>query len=136
MTLSREFGRSSLLTSSPKTYLYRWTFATCLPADKKSHAYAVLRRVWADHTMNTVKRTDAGPVPGPRGAYVESREDHITTVLFQIWAAMPGVAFASTLLDLWDIPHGTISDIHWSYLWEQKPEPRARPNIADIVFLW
>lgn len=127
---------SSLLLTSPKTFLYWWTFVPVLPAGREDIAYKILKRQWADHTMNTVKWTGSTWRVGRRGFYVGAREDHIATCLFHIWAAFPDPSWVETLLDLWHIPHGRIEAVRWSYSWEQKRDRQSRPDIADIVLCW
>jgi hypothetical protein len=128
---------NSLLIETPKTYAHWWTFVPVLPSGRNDPAYLVLKRQWCDHTMNCI-----APVPGGwklksnRGFYVEPREDHIATVLFHIWAAFPDTSWVGPLLDLWDIAHGEVSRVRWSYSWEQKSEKSKRPDITDIVLSW
>jgi hypothetical protein len=129
--------RSSLLVSSPRTFSHWWTFVPVLPAGPDTHEYKVLKRQWADHTMNTLRPHNGEYVPGNRGVYVETREDHITTCLFQIWASLPGYAWAASLLDLWNVPHGVIKNVRWSYSWAQKEDPTKGSYLhCDIVVNW
>jgi len=130
-------AESSFLTEKPKTYRYWWTFIPVLPRSREDHAYAVLKRQWADHTMNTIRREGEGWRPGSRGTYVVGREDHITPVLFQIWAAFPDTSWVSQLLALWRIvPVGEVVAVRWSYSWEEKRAHGMRPDITDIVISW
>ncbi len=129
--------KSSFLVEKPRTYRYWWTFIPVLPRSREDHAYAVLKRQWADHTMNTVRRDGEGWLPGSRGAYVEGREDHITPALFQMWAAFPGSSWVPRLLALWRMaPVGDVTAVRWSYSWEQKRARGMRPDITDIVINW
>lgn len=125
---------SSLLFQSPKTYAKWWTFVPVLPASRDSHEYKMLRRQWADHTMNCLSVKDGIlKLTSSRGFYVENREDHIMTVLFHIWAMFPDVSWVGPLLDLWGAPHGQLKRAAWSYSWEQKRDKASRPDITDIV---
>jgi hypothetical protein len=58
---------------------YWWQFLPALP-ERASQEYYTLRRIWADHTMNTTKRG--------RGFYWWGTEDNMTPVLFQNWAVL------------------------------------------------
>lgn len=128
---------SSLLIAEPKTYAYWWTFVPVMPADREDPAYAILKRQWADHTMNCLAPEGEGwRLKSNRGFYVEQREDHISTVLFHIWAAFPDASWVGPFLDLWDIPHGDVKGVRWSYSWEQRSEGAKRPDITDVVLSW
>lgn len=81
-------------------------------------------------------KTGSLKLASSRGFYVQKREDHITPVLFHIWAAFPDCSWGASLLDLWRISHGHIQRIRWSYSWEQKRELYRRPDITDIVIRW
>lgn len=130
-------AESSFLIDKPRTYRYWWTLVPVLPRSREDHGYAVLKRQWADHTMNTIRREGDAWRVGSRGAYVEGREDHITPALFQIWAAFPGASWAARLLSLWGIvPEGDVTAVRWSYSWEQKRALGMRPDITDIVVQW
>lgn len=108
-----------------------------LPAGRDDPAYAVLKRQWADHTMNCIARDGEGwRLTSTRGFYVERREDHIATVLFHIWAALPDASWVGPFLDLWGVPHGGVRRVRWSYSWEQRSEGAKRPDITDIVLSW
>jgi hypothetical protein len=127
---------SSLLVASPQTYLHWWTFVPVVPSGRDDVAYKVLKRQWADHTMNTLRRIGSDWLPGARGMYVATREDHLTTCLFHIWAAFPDHSWVSALLSLWDISYGEVEKVRWSYSWEQKRDRQSRPDITDIVLCW
>jgi hypothetical protein len=128
---------TGILIETPRTYSHWWLCVPVLPADRLDPRYTVLRRLWADHTMNCV-RADGKQwrLASTRGFYVEPREDHITPALFDIWAAMPDFRWVGPLLDLWGIPHGIVTRANWSYGWEQRRSPRERPDITDIVLCW
>jgi hypothetical protein len=80
----------SILSLNPKTYSHWWTFIPVLPIDRDHLEYKILRRQWADHTMNPLKYQGGFWKPNSsRGFYVEHREDHISTVLFHLWALFP-----------------------------------------------
>ncbi len=129
--------QSSLLFEKPRTYKYWWTFMPVLPRTREDHAYRMLKRQWADHTMNTLVRKGDTLSPGSRGTYVEGREDHITPCLFQIWAAFPGTSWVSRMLSLWNVePEGEVTAVRWSYSWEERRIGETRPNITDIVVQW
>lgn len=129
--------RSSLLFEKPRTYKYWWTFMPVLPGTREERAYGMLRRQWADHTMNTLIRKGDKLAPGSRGAYVEGREDHITPCLFQIWAAFPGTTWVPRLLSLWNLePEGDVTAVRWSFSWEERRVGETRPSITDIVVHW
>jgi hypothetical protein len=137
MNQAIETARSSLLFEDPKTYLYWWTVVPLLPESSNDQQYRVLKRLWADHTMNCLSnKNGAWKLASSRGFYVQKREDCITPVLFQIWAAFPDCTWVGSLLDLWDVPHGTIRRARWSYSWEQKRDKSRRPDIIDIVLNW
>lgn len=128
-------NQSSMLFEKPRTYKYWWTFVPVLPRTREDQAYGMLRRQWADHTMNTLIRKGDRVVPGSRGMYVEGREDHITPCLFQIWAAFPGTAWVPRLLALWNVvPEGDVTAVRWSYSWEERRI--GEKSITDIVVNW
>jgi hypothetical protein len=81
-------------------------------------------------------KSGAWKLSSSRGFYVHGREDHITSVLFHIWAAFPDCCWVHSLLDLWKVEHGTIKRVKWSYSWEQKRDLSRRPDITDIVLCW
>lgn len=129
--------QSSLLFDEPRTYLYWWTFIPVLPGSSEDPLYRVLKRLWADHTMNCLSnKSGAWKLASSRGFYVHGREDHITPVLFHIWAAFPDCCWVHSLLDLWKVEHGAIKRVKWSYSWEQKRDLSRRPDITDIVLCW
>lgn len=129
--------QSSLLIREPKTFAYWWTFVPVLPLDRNDINYHVLRRQWADHTMNCIGEGPGGwRLKSGRGFYVEGREDHVTPVLFHIWAAIPNPSWVGSLLALLNIPHSTVRRVRWSYSWEQRRDGAARPDITDIVLCW
>jgi len=87
-----------------------------------------------DHTMNCLSGSAGSwKLSSSRGFYVEGREDHITTVLFHIWALFPDFRWVGRLLDLWNVSHADILRARWSYSWEQKRDKASRPDICDIV---
>ena len=126
---------NSLLIVKPKTYARWWTFVPVIPSSRNDHGYHALKRQWADHTMNCLS---GGPgdwkLSSWRGFYVEQREDHIATVLFDIWAAFPDPSWVGPLLGLWGIAHREVRRVRWSFSWEQRTGSRL--NIADIVLCW
>ncbi|MBX6322972.1 MAG: hypothetical protein IRY94_14175 [Rhodospirillaceae bacterium] len=85
--------------------------------------------------MNPLVFRDGRWKPGSsRGFYIENREDHIATVLFQIWAMFDKPRWVAALLDECRIPHGRgISRARWSYSFEQRRSSGLRPDITDIV---
>jgi hypothetical protein len=127
---------SLFLIESPKTFRYWWTFIPALPLSRDSQNYRALRRHWADHTMNTLVRKDGILMPGPRSAYVPGREDHLTPVLFNIWAAIPSAITGRFLLDLLLVPHSEVTALQIGYSWEQKRSLKRRPDVTDIVVAW
>jgi hypothetical protein len=129
--------RNSLLLTSPKTYLFWWTIIPSLPESRSDPQYQMLKRLWADHTMNCLSnKTGDWKLASSRGFYVQGREDHITPALFHIWAAFPDSSWVASLLDLWAIPHRHVRSAKWSYSWEQKRDLSRRPDITDIVVCW
>jgi hypothetical protein len=129
--------QSSLLFEDPKTYLFWWTIIPVLPESRDDPHYKMLKRLWADHTMNCLsKKTGTWRLASSRGFYVQRREDYITPALFHIWAAFPDCSWVISLLDAWKIPHGTVQRVNWSYSWEQKHDLSRRPDITDIVLCW
>jgi hypothetical protein len=126
---------SSLLIDKPKTYAHWWTFVPVIPASRHDHGYSALKRQWFDHTMNCLS---GGPgdwkLKSSRGFYVQGHEDHIAPVLFHIWASFPDAAWVGPLLDLWDIAHGVVRRVQWSYSWEQRTN--GKNPITDIVLCW
>jgi hypothetical protein len=129
--------QSSLLFEDPKTYLYWWTIIPVLPENQDDPHYKMLKRLWADHTMNCLsKKTGTWKLASSRGFYVQRREDYITPALFHIWAAFPDCTWVTSLLDSWEIPHGSVQRVKWSYSWEQKRHQSRRPDITDIVLCW
>jgi hypothetical protein len=126
---------SSLLISNPKTYSHWWTFIPALPPDRTGLEYKMLRRQWADHTMNPLKHQNGAWKPNStRGFYIEHREDHISTVLFHLWALFPCNEWVGRLLDLWNVPHGNVFDTRWCYSWEERDD-RGK-HITDIVLCY
>jgi|GEM_PF-1962709 hypothetical protein len=128
---------SSLLIDNPRTYANWWTFIPVLPSSRETLEYEILKRQWADHTMNCLSnKTGLWKLSSSRGFYVERREDHITTVLFHIWALFPDTKWVGRLLDLWQISHSRVTRARWSYSWEQKRDKASRPDICDIVLCY
>jgi len=126
-----------LLIDSPPTHARWWTCVTFLPAGPSDPRYGVLRRLWADHTMNAVKPVAGGWRIGNRGGfYVQGREDQLTPALFEIWSGIDGCGWTTDLLRTWGIPHGSIRRCNWSYGWEQRADLGSRPDITDIVLCW
>src|SRR5258708_39778147 len=118
---------SSLLITEPRTYANWWTFVPVIPPSREDLEYKILKRQWADHTMNCLSdKTGSWKLSSSRGFYVEHREDHIATILFHIWALFPDVGWVGKLLELWGIEHGNISRARWSYSWEQKRDRASR----------
>jgi hypothetical protein len=108
-----------------------------IPARRADKRYKILRRVWADKTMNVIRQTPQGwKHASNRGSYVEGHEDYMTIALFEIWAAFPDAQWAERLLDAWGIAHGLVTRVNWSYEWAQRSVDRKAWDIADIVLCW
>ena len=67
-----------------------WQVMPALPVSPETQHHAALRRIWADHTINTRAKG--------RGYYHWGTEDHITPALFQIWAIFNNPQALCTLL--------------------------------------
>lgn len=107
-----------------------WTAIPALPVDRETPEWAVLRRLWDDHTLNTVG--------GARGIYRPSTEDHLLVSLFQCFAIfLNDLAWAPTLLrQFGQVPHGDITAIRWSYHFEQPRHLDPQRRIVDLVVAW
>jgi hypothetical protein len=68
------------------THKYWWTWIPALPLSRDDHWYAVLKEVFADHTLNCRKLQNVGPW---KGAYTEGHEDHQTIGVFHSFSALP-----------------------------------------------
>jgi len=109
-----------------------WSILPALPERTDTPAYRALKRVWADHTMNTIT-VDAdgqGSSRGSRGVYRTDTEDHLTVSLFESWAAMPDASWVPTLLAACGAPsEGDVRRVGWSYAFEEV----KGMGIADVV---
>jgi hypothetical protein len=92
-----------------------WHGVAMLPADRNDHAYHALRRVWGDHTMAS-----------NRGFYRTGTEDHITSALFQQWALISDVQWASAFAKMLGGTAGTVERVRWSYECNEKLDPLLR----------
>jgi hypothetical protein len=102
-----------------------------LPPGRESPAYAALRRVFADHTMNTIRvQADGSVASGPRGVYRTETEDHLTVVLFECWSLFPDPGWLPDFLKACGAPlAGDVHHVGWSYAFEQV----KGMGIADVV---
>ncbi len=121
-----------------KFHRFWWTCIPALPTARDSREDRMLRRVWADHTMNTLRLgADGSVTPNARSFYVEGNEDHVVPALFQTWAILPApAAWAPDLLSALGVEAvGEVRTVRWSYLFEQ-PYDGKKFCIADIVLFW
>jgi hypothetical protein len=90
---------------------YWWQMMPALPEDGSQEYYA-LKRLWADHTMNTARRG--------RGFYWWGTEDNMTAVLFQNWAVIEDPeAFAPLLAACGHRTRG-LKEVRWAYACEEQ----------------
>jgi hypothetical protein len=114
-----------------------WTALPGLPASKNSRPYRRLQRQFADHTMNTCKRVNGHFLRGPRGFYVEGREDHLVPAFFENFALFPNFYWLECVLSRLSVAWtGTITNAAWSYSYEEVLPGERRPRIADVVIMW
>jgi len=93
--------------------------------------------------MNTFKHLTGNAIApkSPRGGfYVEDKEDHITTVLFQNWALYPNSFWLKPLLDACLIDSDSVSAVRWSYAYvghlDGKETKNKRERAVDIVLMF
>jgi len=109
---------------------YWWQFLPALP-DRDSQEYYALRRIWADHTMNTTKRG--------RGFYWWGTEDNMTPVLFQNWAVLESPESFAPLLAACGHKVRNLRRVRWAYACEEAiavgsfPGVEGRFLIPDII---
>ncbi len=124
---------NSTFLKPPSEMIYRqwWAMLPAIPERKNSPAYRTLKRLWADHTMNTIRKTPDGYASaGSRGVYRTTTEDHLTMVLFENWELFPDPSWAGGFLAACGVDvQGEVSGIGWSYGFEE-PQPKL---IADLV---
>ncbi len=124
---------NSTFLKPPSEMIYRqwWAMLPAIPERKDSPAYRTLKRLWADHTMNTIRKTPDGYASaGSRGVYRTTTEDHLTMVLFENWELFPDASWAAGFLSACGVDvQGDVSSIGWSYGFEE-PTPKL---IADLV---
>lgn len=90
---------------------YWWQMMPALP-EGGSQEYYALKRLWADHTMNTARRG--------RGFYWWGTEDNMTAVLFQNWAVVEDPeAFAPLLAACGHRTRG-LKEVRWAYACEEQ----------------
>ncbi len=109
-----------------------WQVMPALPASPETQHHAALRRIWADHTINTRAKG--------RGYYHWGTEDHITPSLFQIWAIFDNPqALRALLTKVGARPVGELRHVQWAYACEETiargtfPGFSGRILIPDIV---
>lgn len=128
-----------LPTSKPNQRFHQrwWTALPAIPATRNCPAYRRLWRQFADHTMNTFKRSNGSVVPGSRGFYVEGREDHLVPAFFENFTLFPDFQWLQHLLARLGIPcEGRITGAAWSYSYSEfLPHLGHRPH-ADILVMW
>ncbi|WP_126976324.1 hypothetical protein [Frigidibacter oleivorans] len=109
---------------------YWWQFLPALP-ERASQEYYALRRIWADHTMNTTKRG--------RGFYWWGTEDNMTPVLFQNWAVLESPESFAPLLAACGHKVRNLRRVRWAYACEEAitvgsfPGVDGRFLIPDII---
>lgn len=109
-----------------------WQVMPALPTSPDSQHHSALRRIWADHTMNTSAKG--------RGYYRWGTEDNITPGLFQIWAIFEHPeTFRPMLLACGAELKGPLRMVRWAYACEEVIAPGSfsgvsgRFLIPDIV---
>lgn len=109
---------------------YWWQLLPALP-EQASQEYYALRRIWADHTMNTARRG--------RGFYWWGTEDNMTPVLFQNWAVLESTESFTPLLEACGHKVRNLRQVRWAYACEEAITVGAFPGvdgrflIPDIV---
>lgn len=133
---------SPWITGAPRrAHKVWWTCLPVLPRDRSHWPYSMLRRQWFDHTMNTFRQDGSGGWrPNSRGFYTEAAEDHMTVVLFHIWAALPDGAWVPALLKAFGVQAtGQVCTVRWAFSVEDGyagPQIGRNFRIADIVLCW
>ena len=108
-----------------------WHYAGALPLGPKDHSYYVLRRIWADHTMQP-----------PRGYWSRRSEDYLTTVLFQPLACLHDSQWLDMLLTTTGLPSVHPVETRFAFSCEELLDApllgRHGRNfvIADIMLAW
>lgn len=90
---------------------YWWQVMPALPEDGSQEYYA-LKRLWADHTMNTARRG--------RGFYWWGTEDNMTAVLFQNWAVIEDPEAFAPLLAVCGHRTRGLKKVRWAYACEEQ----------------
>ncbi|NCO23014.1 MAG: hypothetical protein GW905_13775 [Rhodobacterales bacterium] len=109
-----------------------WHFCGALPLSRDDHAYFVLRRVWADHTMQ----------PPNRGYWARQTEDYVTLALFQPLACLSGTIWLDRLLEAAGLPPVSAAEIRFAFACEEVLDATLRPRhgrgfvIPDIMLTW
>ncbi len=109
---------------------YWWQLLPALP-EQNSQEYYALRRIWADHTMNTARRG--------RGYYWWGTEDNMTPVLFQNWAILEFLESFVPLLQACGQKVKDLRRVRWAYACEEGipvgsfPGVDGRFLIPDII---
>lgn len=107
-----------------------WQLLPALP-EQGSQEYHALRRIWADHTMNTARRG--------RGFYWWGTEDNMTPVLFQNWAVLESPESFVPFLEACGHRIKNLRRVRWAYACEEAITVGAHPGvdgrflIPDIV---
>lgn len=127
-----------LILAPRKVHRFWWTCIPALPTKRGSYEDIMLRRIWADHTMNTLRVEANGNIrANSRSFYAEGTEDHVIPATFQTWAIISNLAgwIPGFLSALGAATQGAVRKVRWSYLFEQ-PYQGKKFCIADIVFYW
>lgn len=88
-----------------------WQGVAALPLDCSEQAYFVLRRIWADQTINTPT--------GARSFYRRGTEDHVTPALWQNWYLFEDPNAMAPFLRTAGARVGELKRVQWAYACEE-----------------